>query len=104
LLPGGAANVTLSQDELLTIHWLATNGFRRLLLIGEKKQTGGFREKIEAETAHYALDRLESHLPKDEVRDASFDRMGKLRMRWPDGPRHPAHDHLWNEWLKEEPN
>jgi hypothetical protein len=60
-------------------------------LYGAKRETGGLRERADAEAAHYALDRLESHLPKAEVSDTSFNRMGKLRMRWPDGPRTPQH-------------
>ena len=72
------------------------------LMFGAKSETGGFRERADAEAAHYALDRLESHLPKAEVSDRSFNRMGKLRMRWPDGPRTPPQDLAWNEWLKKE--
>ena len=98
-----AAEVTLSLDDLRTIHWLANNGFQRLLLFGAKSETGGFRERADAEAAHYALDRLESHLPKAEGSDRSINRMGKLRMRWPDGPRTPPQDLVWNEWLKKEP-
>jgi hypothetical protein len=98
-----AADVALSLDDLRTIHWLANNGFQRLLLIGAKRETGGFQERADAKAAHYALDRLESHLPKAEVSDTSFNRIDKLRMRWPDGPRTPPQDLVWNEWLNKEP-
>jgi len=98
-----AAEVALSLDDLRTIDWLANNGFQRLLLYGAKRETGGLRERADAEAAHYALDRLESHLPKAEVSDTSFNRMGKLRMRWPDGPRTPQQDLAWNKLLNKEP-
>jgi hypothetical protein len=79
-----ATAVAQPFDDRRIIHWMANNGFQRLLSIGAQMETGGFQEKAEAEAAHHALDRLESYLPKAEVRDASFNRMNKLRMRWPD--------------------
>ncbi len=50
--------IWLSRDELGTLHWLATNGFRRLLLLGEKGSLG-FQSEEQAERAHWALDHLE---------------------------------------------
>jgi hypothetical protein len=85
------------------IHWLATNGFYRLLLIGEKKRSGGFQSEKQAEQAHWVLDRLEDHLPKDEILDASFDRMGNIAMRWPKGPLSPSQELLKQRRLNEEP-
>ena len=40
-----AADVALSLDDLRTIHWLANNGFQRLLLIGAKRETGASRKE-----------------------------------------------------------
>src|SRR5215471_7259404 len=81
---------TLSADELRIIHWLANIGFHRLLSLGESG-SGGFHKRPQAETAHHALDRLSSYLPKDAVKDRamSFDRMNAISMCWPDGSPQP---------------
>jgi hypothetical protein len=79
------------------------NGFHRLILIGERGSRG-FQTQEQAEKAHWALDRLEYHLPKEEIlTDASFDRMGDIRMRWPDGPLSPPYQLLKQQRLDEEP-
>lgn len=99
---GEEGGIKLSKDDRTRIYWLATNGFHRLLMLGEKG-AGGFQTRQQAEEAHWALDRLEYHLPKSEVMDASFDRMGKLMMRWPDGPLSPAQQLLKQQWRDKEP-
>ena len=96
------AGQNLSLEELRTIHWLAINGFRRLLLLHEKG-SGGFLSEASAEAAHQALDRLEFYLPKKEVRDSSFDRMRDLSMHFPEGPLDPAHEFLKETRLQKEP-
>ncbi len=74
--------IRLSTDELRTLHWLAANGFRRLLLLGEKGSLG-FQSEEEAEKAHWALDHLEHYLPRKEIADASVHRIGAIMSRWP---------------------
>ena len=95
-------SIKLAQDDLITLHWLATNGFRRLLLLRERG-SGGFQTRERAEEAHWTLDRLENHLPKDAVTDASFNRMGDIAMHWPDGPLSPARRLLKQQRLDKEP-
>jgi hypothetical protein len=58
-------SIKLSAENLATIHWLATKGFRRLVLLGERGPEG-FQTKEKAEQAHWALDQLEYYLPKDD--------------------------------------
>jgi len=100
---GEEGSIRLSADDLMTIHWLAINGFHRLLLLGERA-SGGFQIREQAEKAHHTLDRLEYHLPKAEFMDASFGRMGDIVMRWPDSPLSPAQRLLKQQRLDEEPN
>jgi hypothetical protein len=99
---GEKGSIKLEKDHLITLHWLATNGFHRLLLLGERG-SGGFQTRERAEEAHWTLDRLENHLPKDAVVDASFNRMGDIAMHWPDGPLSPARRLLKQQRLDKEP-
>ena len=99
---GAEGSINISKDDLKTIHWLASNGFHRLLLLGERGPAG-FQSEEQAENAHHALDRLEYHLPKDELGSASFDRMGDIVMHWPKGPLSPPQQLLKKQRLDEEP-
>jgi hypothetical protein len=81
-------SIRLSTENLRTIHWLAENGFRRLLLLGLREPHSGFQTREQAENADWALGDLEHYLPKDEMKsDYRWDRMTSIVTRWPtDGP------------------
>lgn len=100
--PGEEGGIKLSQEDLETIHWLATNGFKRLLLLGERGSLG-FQSEEQAEQAHEALDRLEYYLSKEHVMDASFNRMSDIRRFWPKAPLSAPQKLLKQLQLDEEP-
>jgi RsiW-degrading membrane proteinase PrsW (M82 family) len=61
-------SIRLSTENLTTIHWLAVNGFQRLLLLGLRERGYGFQSRETAEKADWALGHLEHYLPKDEMK------------------------------------
>jgi hypothetical protein len=71
--------VWVREEDIATLHWLASNGFRRLLF------RGAFQTREKAERAHEVLDSLESLLPTRNT-DASVDRLGNIGIFFPDGP------------------
>ena len=85
---GQEGSVQLSEDHLLQLHWLATNGFYRLLMLA-KMGGGGFQDRDQAEKAHWILEQFEWHLTRDQIGDQAFDREGAIRDHWPDGPLSP---------------
>ena len=86
---GRDGSIRLSEDHLLQLHWLATNGFYRLLMLGKMRGDGGFQDRDQAEKAHWILEQFEWHLTRDQIGDQAFDREGAIRDHWPDGPLSP---------------
>jgi hypothetical protein len=76
---GEEGSIKLPSDYVTTIHWLAENGFRRLLLLGLREPHSGFQTREQAEKADWALGHLEYYLPKDEMKpDYRWDRMTSI--------------------------
>ena len=83
---GERGSIKLTGDNLEIVHWLAQNGFRRLLLIGPREKGVGFQTRKQAEDADWALGHLEHYLPKEEnTPDYRWDRMSSIVTRWPEG-------------------
>src|SRR5215831_13208890 len=85
---GREGSIRLSEDHLIQLHWLATNGFYWLLMLG-KRGGGGFQNRNQAQKAHWTLEQFEWNLTRDQVGDQAFDREGAIRDRWPDSPLSP---------------
>src|SRR5215471_6905084 len=90
------ATVRVREKDIPTLHWLAENGFSMLLM------RGSFHTREDAQRAHIALERLEYVLPTKADADASFDRMGKISVFFPDGPLSKPHQFLRELWEAEE--
>ncbi len=89
-------SLLLPQTEIETLHWLAENGFSKLLWAGMKGRSG-FKNELTARAAHNALDSLEAYLPTDQPEnrwDKSFDRMGLISIRFKTDPLTPAEQML----------
>ena len=99
------ASIQLSPEDSLRLHWLAINGFTRLMIIGERDAAGGFRERSQAEDAHWTLERLEHQLPQTEISglDYALDREGDIGMRWTSDPLSPPQQMLKQWRLDREP-
>lgn len=100
-IPGEEAGIKLSREDLETIYWLATNGFRRLLLLRERGS--GFQSEEQAEQAHQVLDCLEHYLRREQDKDASFNRIADIRRYWPKAPLSAPQKLLKQLQLDEEP-
>jgi hypothetical protein len=108
---GFAAGVKQGEEGVIkllnvtTIHWLAVNGFQRLLLLGLREPHSGFQTREQAWEADRALGHLEHYLPKDEMKpDYRWDRMTSITTRWPtDGPPHPAYQLVQDQSVAKEP-
>jgi len=93
---GREDSIRLSEDHLLQLHWLATNGFYWLLMLG-KRGGVGFQDRDQAEKAHWTLEQFEWHLTRDQVGDKAFEREGAIRDHWPDGQPFPPRK-LLKQW------
>jgi hypothetical protein len=99
---GREGGIRLSEDHLLQLHWLATNGFYWLLLLG-KRGAGGFQDRDQAQKAHWSLEQFEWHLTREQVGDKAFDREGAISDRWPESPPSPPRKLLQQQRLEIEP-